>query len=212
MNTDTPIPRTDEWETYCDESYYRLWRVRRKNERGFNDGYHVHNGDEARALVDLLNKQDSELISARAEIERLDTAGIHSCHDNCQRPNCVLRRELKAVTEQLKNAQAELLKSCLREQLYHEDYKAEKNRADDALLELNAVTDQRDRLAEALREITTYDPSDGQCNSRYSCKYIAEQALQSLTTKSPSSAAGRLRHVRWNEVLGISATKEHDEN
>jgi len=59
MNTDTP--RTDEWETYCDESYYHLWRVRRKNERGFNDGYHVNNGDEARALVDLLNKQDSEL-------------------------------------------------------------------------------------------------------------------------------------------------------
>ena len=48
--------------------------------------------------------------------------------------------------------------------------------------ELTAVTEQRDRLAEALREITTYDPSDGQCNSGYSCKYIAEQALQSLTT------------------------------
>jgi len=41
-----------------------------------------------------------ELNAARAEIERLDTAGIHSCHKDCQRPNCVLRRELKAVTEQ----------------------------------------------------------------------------------------------------------------
>jgi len=59
MKTDTP--RKDEWETYCDECYYHLWRVRRKNERGFNDGYHVHNGKEAKALVDLLNKQDSEL-------------------------------------------------------------------------------------------------------------------------------------------------------
>jgi ATPase subunit of ABC transporter with duplicated ATPase domains len=68
MKTDTPTPRTDEWETYCDESYYHLWRVRRKNERGFNDGYHVHNGEEARALVNLLNKQDSELAAARAEI------------------------------------------------------------------------------------------------------------------------------------------------
>jgi hypothetical protein len=66
MNTDTP--RTNEWETYCDESYYHLWRVRRKNERGFNDGFHVHNGDEAKALVDLLNKQDSELTAAREEI------------------------------------------------------------------------------------------------------------------------------------------------
>jgi hypothetical protein len=64
------IPRIDEWETYCDESYYHLWRVRRKNERGFNDGYHVHNGDEARALVDLLNKQDSELTAARRLAEK----------------------------------------------------------------------------------------------------------------------------------------------
>ena len=42
------------------------------------------------------------------------------------------------------------------------------------------LREQRDRLAEALREVATYDPSDGQCNSGYSCKYIAEQALQSL--------------------------------
>ena len=69
MNTDTP--RTDEWETYCDECYYHLWRVRRKNERGFNDGYHVHNGDEAKALVDLLNKQDSELTAVTEQRDRL---------------------------------------------------------------------------------------------------------------------------------------------
>jgi hypothetical protein len=64
-------PRTDEWETYCDESYYHLWRVRRKNERGFNDGYHVHNGDEARALVDLLNKQDSEIENLKKYADKL---------------------------------------------------------------------------------------------------------------------------------------------
>jgi len=62
------IPRTNEWETYCDESYYHLWRVRRKNERGFNDGYHVQNGEGARQLVELLNKQDSKLTAARAEM------------------------------------------------------------------------------------------------------------------------------------------------
>ena len=100
-------PRTDEWETYCDESYYHLWRVRRKNDRGFNDGYHVHNGEESKALVDLLNKQDSEL---------------------------------------------------------------------------NAVTEQRDRLAEAMRVINTYDPVDGQCDDGYSPVFHARKALQSLTT------------------------------
>jgi hypothetical protein len=68
MKSDTP--RTDEWETYCDECYYHLWRVRRKNERGFNDGFHVQNGEGARQLVELLNKQDSELAAARRLAER----------------------------------------------------------------------------------------------------------------------------------------------
>jgi hypothetical protein len=90
MNTDTP--RTDEWETYCDESYYHLWRVRRKNERGFNDGYHVHNGDEARALVDLLNKQDSELTAARADAEDIRDMYYGLLEDH------------KAVTEQRNEA------------------------------------------------------------------------------------------------------------
>ncbi len=49
---------------------------------------------------DFARQLERELTAARAEIERLDTAGIHSCHKDCQRPNCVLRRELKAVTEQ----------------------------------------------------------------------------------------------------------------
>ena len=43
---------------------------------------------------------EKELTAAREEIERLQCSGIHSCHDNCERPNCVLRREIKAVTEQ----------------------------------------------------------------------------------------------------------------
>ena len=58
-----------EWETFCDESYYSLWRVRRKNERGFNDGYHIHNGEEARALVELLNGHERELDAERALAE-----------------------------------------------------------------------------------------------------------------------------------------------
>jgi hypothetical protein len=68
MNTETP--RTDEWETYCDECYYHMWRVRRKNKRGFNDGFHVQNGEGARQLVELLNKLDSELTAARRLAER----------------------------------------------------------------------------------------------------------------------------------------------
>jgi hypothetical protein len=45
-----------EWETFCDVCYYDLWRVRRKDERGFNDGFHLQHGKEAKELVELLNK------------------------------------------------------------------------------------------------------------------------------------------------------------
>ena len=45
-----------EWETFCDVCYYDLWRVRRKDERGFNDGFHLQHGEEAKELVELLNK------------------------------------------------------------------------------------------------------------------------------------------------------------
>jgi hypothetical protein len=53
--------RTDEWEAYCDECYYHFWRLRRKNERGWNDGYHIHTGEEAKGLCDLLNNLEAEL-------------------------------------------------------------------------------------------------------------------------------------------------------
>jgi len=69
MNTDTQ--KTNEWETYCDECYYHMWRVRRKNERGFDDGFHLQNGKEANQLVELLNKQDDELTTVTEQRDRL---------------------------------------------------------------------------------------------------------------------------------------------
>jgi hypothetical protein len=77
MNTDTP--RTNRFYA------------------SFADGECIPNQDEWLALCESLER---ELTAARAEIERLDVSGIHSCHDNCQRPNCVLRKELKEVTNQ----------------------------------------------------------------------------------------------------------------
>ena len=59
-----------EWETFCDNSYFDLWRVRRKNERGFDDGYHFEHGAEAKELVELLNRLERERDEARAKIER----------------------------------------------------------------------------------------------------------------------------------------------
>jgi len=58
---DTPTPKTDEWETYCDEWYYHMWRLRRKTERGWHDGFHIQKGDEAKGLCDILNNLETEL-------------------------------------------------------------------------------------------------------------------------------------------------------
>jgi len=55
-------------------------------------------------MVDL----ELKLIAALAEIDRLDVAGIHTCHSECQKSNCVLRRELTAVTEQRDEARETL--------------------------------------------------------------------------------------------------------
>jgi len=66
--------KPNEWETYCDECYYHMWRVRRKNERGFDDGFHLQNGTEANQLVELLNKQDDELTTVTEQRDRLAMA------------------------------------------------------------------------------------------------------------------------------------------
>ena len=63
-----------EWETFCDESYYHLWRVRRKSERNFNDGFHVQDGKEAAALVELLNRLERERDEAREALREIQAA------------------------------------------------------------------------------------------------------------------------------------------
>ena len=70
MNTDTPT--TDQWETYCDECYYHMWRLRRKTERGWHDGFHINKGDEAKGLCDLLNNLERELAEARGELAGIE--------------------------------------------------------------------------------------------------------------------------------------------
>jgi hypothetical protein len=156
MNEQTDTLRHDEWETYCDECYYHMWRVRRKNERGFNDGFHLQNGEGARQLVELLNKQDSELTAARAELEEYKNAFTEM--------NQALGVEVEEV-ERLK-------------------------------LELTAVTEQRDKLTEALEHTMKHMRhglncpvriTEGlyQCNCQMEWAYDnATEALQSLTTNA----------------------------
>jgi hypothetical protein len=65
---------SDTWETFCDESYYHMWRLRRIGERGFNDGFHVNRREEAIGLCDLLNKMERELAEARKQRDTLAEA------------------------------------------------------------------------------------------------------------------------------------------
>ena len=72
MNTLTP--KLDVWEAYCDECYYHMWRLRRKTERGWYDGFHIHTGEEAKGLCETLNKLERERDEARKERDRLAEA------------------------------------------------------------------------------------------------------------------------------------------
>ena len=115
---------------------------------------------------------------AREYADRLDVAGIHSCHSECQQSNCVLRRELTAVTEQRD-----------RYKLACDQYSE-----DEILCKLQTVTEQRDRLAEALRRYA-WPCSDAElahhCASASLSFSVEAQremkrrnALQSLTPKN----------------------------
>jgi hypothetical protein len=59
--------------------------------------------DEARAgrqaYKQLAVKHAQERDEARRKLEDLDVAAIHSCHNECQRPMCLLRRERDELLE-----------------------------------------------------------------------------------------------------------------
>ena len=70
----TPTPRTDEWEAYCDEWYYHMWRLRRKTKKGWHYGVHIQKEDEAKGLCDLLNNLEAELTAATEQRDRMAEA------------------------------------------------------------------------------------------------------------------------------------------
>jgi len=128
-------------------------------------------------LTYRINSLTSELTAARAEIERLDTAGIHSCHNDCQRPNCVLRRELKAVTEQ----RDDLLR-------YNEEFRKETLICADcdsiSKEEYDRAIEQRDRLAEVVNYWRKGRHSGEYGVALRRCIKDVDEALQSLTTNA----------------------------
>ena len=51
------------------------------------------------------------LTEAADRLDNLLASGVHTCHANCQRPMCVLRRKLKAAQAELAQAQESLASS-----------------------------------------------------------------------------------------------------
>jgi hypothetical protein len=97
--------------------------------------------------VDWTSREVYELREQRdrlaEEIENLKASGIHTCHDQCKRPMCVMRRERDRYKIAL-----------------------DKYSEDEATNTLLGLKEQRDRLAEAIRkhrdelELTSGDSVD----------------------------------------------------
>ncbi len=63
---------------------------------------HNSYGDERAELIQFCRKMERERDQAR---DRQWADGIHSCHNECARPMCVLRRERDEATERLNYAE-----------------------------------------------------------------------------------------------------------
>jgi hypothetical protein len=58
------------------------------------------NGSNEVVCADFARQLERELAEAQDQIDDLTATGIHSCSNECKRPNCVLRRELAKATKQ----------------------------------------------------------------------------------------------------------------
>ena len=142
--TERPTPRTDAgWKRY------------------------IESGLEIE-LVKTAEQLERELDEANQRIEDLTASGIHSCHDGCKRPMCVMRRELAEAKDKHARSIIEWGK------------------------EITHLTLQRDALAEALRKIRKLKPEsfgDHWCND-YALKTddvhdICDEALATVEPPTP---------------------------
>ena len=145
---DTPTPRTDEWETYCDEWYYHMWRLRRKTERGWHDGFHIQKGDEAKGLCDILNNLEAELTAVTEQRDKFKSIAETAINDH---EMSEIRNH--KLTEQ-RDRLAEALIKC-REDSVCEQVRMEKCRYTKAADESQANIDRADK---ALQYLTPDQP------------------------------------------------------
>ena len=169
MNT----PTTDQWETW----------LRRKNERGWHDGFHINKGDEAKGLCDLLNNLERERDEAR------DAANKAKAYKRVlKETNAQLKRERDEARGELAGIEDKMrveLGGHPNSGLWGEaGLIAATMRCVDALGEVTDQRDeargQRDRLAEALQNVINEDGTPMSIDR-------ADEALQSIITTKPIS-------------------------
>lgn len=64
-------------------------------------------GCELEEETRILKKEIDELKQENERLENLTASGIHTCHSECQRPMCVLRRERDKLAAELMKVTAE---------------------------------------------------------------------------------------------------------
>lgn len=159
--------RPDAWEAYCDECYYHFWRLRRKNERGWHDGYHIHTGEEARGLCDLLNNLEAKLTAAREEIDKLGG-------------------QMKSLRNQLSICQE------VRNELVNRSMEEQNQKIDEALKRRRAE-EQRDRLIEVIKAASVLIAAKGRHNTMLAYNGLRD-ALQSLNHNENCDATQSVEH------------------
>jgi hypothetical protein len=183
-----------------------MWRLRRKTERGWHDGFHINKGDEAKGLCDLLNKLERERDALRDIFpEILIALQSGNCAADCsvdflqeipkevrlvrqslERELDEARGELAAVTEQRDEARETIATMEIR-------HAAVMLHTQDIVDKANQFREQRDRLAEVIEAATVLIAAKGRHNTMLAYDGLRD-ALQSLTPNvSAHTQKGRVR-------------------
>ena len=171
-------PKTDQLEE-CDQykvdedyaeynAYRRMVEHARHLERE-RDGYR----EQTDALVDRLGATQERMIDAERERDEASNALIIAVDEMVQAQSQL--REAKREFDEARDTVATM-------EIRHAAAMFHAQRVvDDA----SQLREQRDKLADALRMITTFDYTDLQCDNGHGARSVATEALQSLTTTEP---------------------------
>jgi hypothetical protein len=142
-------------------------------------------------LSHFARQLERELAEAQDRIDDLTATGIHSCGDDCKRPNCVMRRELEKARLERDNALSDWRQADTDSiRAIGERNEARESEASEARWAAQ-YKQQRDALADVVLDIRAgyggqvVDP-DCACDD---CKFLAklDSALATLEKSPPTT-------------------------